>query len=318
MRRAVLSFLICMAGANPALAFDCSKAARADEKAICADPSLVALDAQMSDAYARGLAKLDAQGQAAMKLSQRVWLADRASCEGDGECLRGRIESRIGQLNPVPQAGTGGPQLLPWFSSQPGARNRWTIMVSGFTFAPPAQSLTLQTYLQNIDAEMPREEIPADEIMPDGVPFQHVRSLTPTYLTARFLSASDSVYEYGGGAHGNYGSTFLNMDVAKDAELQFYDMFVQGSESALIAECQRLLKQERAARNDDDGEGWDYRGIVIEKIGKLIYWTFSQDSAAVYFAPYEAGSYAEGEYECRMPVAFLKPWLKPGNPWVGD
>lgn len=316
MRRALLSVLICMAGASPAFAFDCSKATRADEKAICADPALVALDARMVEAYKAGLAKLDAQGQEAMKLSQRVWLADRATCEGSAECLQWRIEQRIAQLDPKAPAGSGGPALVPWFASQPGAKNRWLILISGFNLAPPAKSLTLESYVQSMDAEAPRETIPAEDIIPDMAPYQHTRALVPTYLSDRFLAASDSTYEFSGGAHGNYGSTFLAIDLEKDEPADFYSIFQQGSESALIAECQRLLKKEREARNEGDAEGWDYKTIVIEKIGKLANWTFSGDSAAVYFAPYEAGSFAEGEYECRMPLSFLRPLLKPGNPWM--
>ena len=64
---------------NPPAAptFDCARAQRAVEKAICSDTELVQIDRDMNAAYQSALARLPATKAAALRRDQRVFLANR-------------------------------------------------------------------------------------------------------------------------------------------------------------------------------------------------------------------------------------------------
>ncbi|AWA40927.1 hypothetical protein DBV33_20850 [Pseudomonas fluorescens] len=76
---------------------DCTKAASAVEKAICADKPLYELDAQMGAAY-RKLMKA-APAQAEVKNAQRQWLKERDRCVEEVSCLNQRYQHRLQVLH---------------------------------------------------------------------------------------------------------------------------------------------------------------------------------------------------------------------------
>lgn len=94
-----------------AASFDCAKAKSAEEKAVCADPKLSKLDAQMGAAYHVALKALSPQGQVALRDGQRQWIKyGRDVCakqRGDlpklSTCLAGLYSSRLDELKNVTQ-----------------------------------------------------------------------------------------------------------------------------------------------------------------------------------------------------------------------
>lgn len=322
MRRAVLALLMSMAATAPAHAFDCAKARSVDEVTICADPQLKAADDAMAAAYASAKARLDAGEQKQLLASQRVWLqARRDECGEQADCILMRTGEREKQLDPQVQSGPGELQLVPFLRAGKGSPSQWQYQLAAFRLEPPFESATFDAFLMGLEAELPRAPIPAEDIIEGGGQYVQDRALTATYGSPRFLSVSLFTYEYAGGAHGNYDQTGHHFDLASDRQVGFDDIFTPDAAASIIPECTDLIRQAREERNaphGGDAESWDYRQPVAEAVPDLSRWTFAADSAAVYFAPYEVGSYAEGEYECRMPLAFLEPLLRPGNPWVAD
>lgn len=77
--------------------FDCKKAALPDEKVVCANPTLAALDLNMAANYrlARGIAK----NPKVLRESQESWLRQRHTCGSDIECLRKVYVGRIKELS---------------------------------------------------------------------------------------------------------------------------------------------------------------------------------------------------------------------------
>jgi uncharacterized protein len=70
--------------------FDCSKAATASEKAICASPELREADSKMTAAYRALLKAAPADAQAGIRREQSEWLRDRdAQCKDDPAGLTG-------------------------------------------------------------------------------------------------------------------------------------------------------------------------------------------------------------------------------------
>jgi uncharacterized protein len=79
-----------------AASFDCSKAATATERTICAGASLSELDDRLADLYKR--ASRNSAAPDSLRLEQREWLERRNSCK-DAGCIKRSYEQRIAQLS---------------------------------------------------------------------------------------------------------------------------------------------------------------------------------------------------------------------------
>ena len=91
-----------------AQSFDCAKAHTPSERAICAQPSLGALDRAVADAYAAALARPGADA-AALRASEQAWLRSRdAGCSPPARrhaslagCLSAALTARLTALTPA-------------------------------------------------------------------------------------------------------------------------------------------------------------------------------------------------------------------------
>ena len=79
-------------------AIDCTKASLADDKAICATPALMQLDAVLNKNYAVARQQAD---KAQLKTEQLDWLKDRQQCGDNTTCLAEHYLSRIKTLASV-------------------------------------------------------------------------------------------------------------------------------------------------------------------------------------------------------------------------
>jgi len=84
-----------------AASFDCAKASTVQEKIICANPALSALDEKLAQTYKSAQASSADPDQ--LKNEQRTWLKETKSCNADIECLERAYTARIGQLTSQPQ-----------------------------------------------------------------------------------------------------------------------------------------------------------------------------------------------------------------------
>ena len=125
-----------------------------------------------------------------------------------------------------------------------------------------------------------------------------------------YLSLSAKLYEYTGGAHGIYGKQSLIWDKEQGRALAGIELFNSpvALENALGAnlcdaldrarERKRGIAVNRAAGDAfNDCPGLDEASLLI---GSSNGQTF--DRIGVYFGPYVAGAYAEGDYELNFPV----------------
>lgn len=106
MRRPTAAFLLALTFAGAALpaaaaSFDCAKARRADERAICAHRDLNDQDVRMGQLYDITRHLVPMGGRGAIMDEQHAWLKARAGCGGDRACLARSYDSRIRQLNTV-------------------------------------------------------------------------------------------------------------------------------------------------------------------------------------------------------------------------
>ena len=125
-----------------------------------------------------------------------------------------------------------------------------------------------------------------------------------------YLSLSKSFSSYSGGAHGNYGRGALVWDRAAQAALDPAALFTSPGalDAALGKAACDALNRERAKRRGPDypssEDDWSTRCVAIEDtvlfLGSSNGTAF--DRIGVYYAPYVAGAYAEGDFEFTLPV----------------
>lgn len=77
--------------------FDCAKAGRSDEFAICASPRLSALDRVLSEEFRALKRSLSGSQERLLRLKQSEWLAERGRCPGD-QCIEATTIRRIREL----------------------------------------------------------------------------------------------------------------------------------------------------------------------------------------------------------------------------
>ena len=85
--------------------FDCARAARVVEHAICNDPQLAALDGELDAAYQEARGELDESGRRALRDEQRAWLKVRDACEADTWpvlCVKTTVMERLEILRNAP------------------------------------------------------------------------------------------------------------------------------------------------------------------------------------------------------------------------
>ncbi|MBX7527462.1 PdaC/SigV domain-containing protein [Qipengyuania vesicularis] len=125
-----------------------------------------------------------------------------------------------------------------------------------------------------------------------------------------WLSLSADIYEYTGGAHGNYTRQSLVWDKQNEIALAGSELFKSpvALETALgSALCDGLnIERERkrgmpvdSSAGDlfNDCPGLDEASIFVGSSDGEYF-----DRIGIYFGPYVAGSYAEGAYELNFPV----------------
>ena len=125
-----------------------------------------------------------------------------------------------------------------------------------------------------------------------------------------FLSLSSQIATYGGGAHGNYTKTSMVWDKQAARSMSGVEMFVSpvALGRALGPTLCEALDAQREARRGEPAEPasteWPNNcppvGDATVLVGSSNGETF--DRIGIYFGPYVAGAYAEGDYELNFPV----------------
>ena len=95
----VVLALAMAAGSADAAGFDCSKAAAPDERAVCANPALSALDSEMTGLwYAYSRVPMLMGGNGERQTEAEEFLARRRKCGSDVACLKQAYDERIATL----------------------------------------------------------------------------------------------------------------------------------------------------------------------------------------------------------------------------
>lgn len=97
-RQTSLAPITVRAAAPPRPSFDCAKARKADEKAVCSDAALAAKDARLSDVFNLYRRRLSPAADKQLLAAQAVWLAQRGQCQSNIACVGRAYDQRIRQI----------------------------------------------------------------------------------------------------------------------------------------------------------------------------------------------------------------------------
>jgi hypothetical protein len=205
-----------------------------------------------------------------------------------------------------------------------------------FDYAYPVQAGHIPALKTWLDADLAKSRAELERSARDGQadakasgdPFTPYASDTAWQVVTDlpgWLSLSAMVTDFAGGAHPSHGYTALVWDKAAGQRLEPSDLFVSRAalSQAIRAPFCAALDKQRARRrgapvNRASGDAFDE---CIDPVGStLILGSAGHqafDRIGVLVGPYEAGSYAEGDYDITLPVtpavlAAVKPQYRAG------
>jgi hypothetical protein len=129
------------------------------------------------------------------------------------------------------------------------------------------------------------------------------------FQTPKLIVLSNSNYAYTGGAHGNYGTSYIPVDLVNNRKLLLNDIINKTGQKNLT----RLL--EKAFRKDynvKDSDPLTEGGLFENKIGPNSNFYVSSKGIGFCYNPYEIGPYAMGEIDIFIPFTELNAYLQPG------
>lgn len=84
--------------APPQPSFDCARARKPDEQAVCSDAALAAKDVRLSEVFGQYRARLAPDAQKQLLRAQSAWLSQRGQCGSDIACVGRAYDDRIRQI----------------------------------------------------------------------------------------------------------------------------------------------------------------------------------------------------------------------------
>jgi hypothetical protein len=124
-----------------------------------------------------------------------------------------------------------------------------------------------------------------------------------------WLSLSGMTEEYTGGAHPNHGPTALLWNKAQNRQVKAIDLFDKAALTAAIqpAFCAQLNKERGERRGQDiDPKSTDMFDKCLDPVDEVIILGSADHQhftrIGILIGPYEAGPYAEGDYDLTLPV----------------
>lgn len=131
------------------------------------------------------------------------------------------------------------------------------------------------------------------------------------------ISFSDSYYSFTGGAHGIYGTGYINFIKKTGRQIKFADLFQMDKLAGLTATAEDHF---RKMSNLTADQTFDEAGFFIEDDSFYLSQNFllKQDSITFVYSIYEIAPYAAGEIALTIPTKKLKPYLRPSFAYLVD
>lgn len=190
-----------------------------------------------------------------------------------------------------------------------------------FEYSYPAEAAAIPALVAELEADLAKRRRELVDAAKEGRvaarengfpfnPYSHSVSWTVVTDLPGWLSLTAASSDYTGGAHPNRWSQALLWDKAADRSRVAADLFT--SRAALAAAIRdpfcKALNRERAARRGepvDPGSDDMFDQCIDPTASTVILGSSNKqqfDRIGILVAPYEAGPYAEGDYEITLPV----------------
>jgi hypothetical protein len=132
--------------------------------------------------------------------------------------------------------------------------------------------------------------------------------IRPVYFDKNLMVLSRFMYDYTGGAHGNYGSYYSVYDLNTSKKLVLADVItVEGIKNMPAI----LEKNYRLQNNVPDTQSLSEYGLLVDTIYANENFALTPGCLMFNYTPYEIGPYAAGEVIIYIPVNQVEKYLKP-------
>ena len=310
--------------------FDCAAAKTAGERLICADAALSKSDRALGEAYSALKREVSVASFATIVAAERAWLNYvMTSCganvrmpetPGDRgvitECLSTEFADRVALFRDLKADKAGATALEPRMRFRALVNERiaesdvypW---MRGGHGAGAFNAFVFKTLMLGRWRTDNREVFPTDEDLGSMR-----RSARRVYTAGRFddriVSFQVSTDDFAGGNHDLLDQRSITWDLARARLITLDDVFAPTSEWKVFvaARCkEELHKQfdERNATDPDDAE-------IAETLAESRNWVWGADQATVIFIFGTIGGLSGGEFDVDIPLAALKPYMKPDAP----
>lgn len=178
------------------------------------------------------------------------------------------------------------------------------ITVSGFSELKHYQEDYVHDYLNGYKKDFAEWQ---SDTTNDPDPFRDYEryiDVTPVYNDRGLLVLVNQWYDYSGGAHGNHGASYINIDM-KDHRIWRLKDIMEVS-SALIPKLLAAEVRSKFALSPSQSLS---EGILADTINASADFIISDKGITFCYDPYEIGSYAQGEINLFVPYTKLKPVL---------
>lgn len=130
----------------------------------------------------------------------------------------------------------------------------------------------------------------------------------PVFFNDKLFVLSNFDYSYTGGAHGNYGTGFTNLDLKRKKVLALNDVLTKAGIEKLPALLEKYFKIQRGVPQEKTLQD---AGLFIDTIPVNENFMISPGNIMFNYIPYEIASYADGEIKITVPFSEIEAYVKP-------
>lgn len=143
---------------------------------------------------------------------------------------------------------------------------------------------------------------------PSAYTLAEERKLLVTYHSSKILTLASHAYAYTGGAHGNYGTRFITIDLEANKKLSLGHVLTSSGIGPLKTELEKQFRQQAGLK---ENEPLTEAGLFENKIEPNDNFYLTGKGIGFSYMPYEIGPYVLGEINVFIPIGQLLNYLQP-------